>query len=637
MGLLSCLPRRNLTALARSFVLALVIFFIFYGFDQVLQKKKQDEANYAERIKEAKEAQGKEDDNPNPIGNVIADEKYKIDGAVKNGAEKVKIDWHDWDQIGSDLRRTEGAGEQGHPVHISDAEKNTDEFREAHRSNGFAGYVSDKISLDRAIPDIRHPQCKNKKYLADLPPASIIIPFYNEHWSTLLRSVHSIFKRSPLELVKEIILVDDASQKEHLKQKLEDYISEKNSKEWENKVRVERLKERDGLIGARLAGAKAATAEILIFLDCHIEVNVNWLPPLLEPIAEDPKTSVCPFIDVIAHDTFEYRAQDEGARGSFDWQLDYKRLPLLPEDLQNPTRPFKSPVMAGGLFAISTKFFWELGGYDPGLHIWGGEQYELSFKIWQCGGQLLDAPCSRVGHVYRQFAPFSFGGALGKNHKRVMDVWMDEYKEYVYIRRPHYRNLDPGDISKQKQLRTDLQCKSFKWFMEEIAFDQDAHYPAIVPPDFASGYIKSDADPELCVDSKLHSKITISSCSKSSGGRQDQTFSFTYKKDIHLGTDPGSKTCWDVQSGDGSPILTYACHGQGGNQLWKYNAHDKTIVQPNRHLCLDCDPKEKQLMVRTCDTNSKTQKWTIENVNLERMEKWDEDRFDFKSRKSKIK
>ena len=115
-------------------------------------------------------------------------------------------------------------------------------------------------------------RCKNKKYLADLPPASIIIPFYNEHWSTLLRSVHSIFKRSPLELIKEIILVDDASQKEHLKQKLEDYISQKNAKEWENKVRVVRLKERDGLIGARLAGAKDATAEILIFLDCHIEV-----------------------------------------------------------------------------------------------------------------------------------------------------------------------------------------------------------------------------------------------------------------------------------------------------------------------------------------------------------------------------
>ena len=80
-----------------------------------------------------------------------------------------------------------------------------------------------------------------------------------------------------MELVKEIILVDDASQKEHLKQKLENYISEKNAKEWENKVRVVRLKERDGLIGARLAGAKAATAEILIFLDCHIEVMIVCL------------------------------------------------------------------------------------------------------------------------------------------------------------------------------------------------------------------------------------------------------------------------------------------------------------------------------------------------------------------------
>ena len=44
------------------------------------------------------------------------------------------------------------------------------------------------------------------------------------------------------------------------------------------------------------------------------------------------------------------------------------------------------------------------------------------------------------------FYCFVKGGALGRNHKRVMDVWMDEYKENIYIRRPHYRNIDPGNF-----------------------------------------------------------------------------------------------------------------------------------------------------------------------------------------------
>ncbi|KAH3836545.1 hypothetical protein DPMN_109917 [Dreissena polymorpha] len=66
---------------------------------------------------------------------------------------------------------------------------------------------------------------------------------------------------------------------------------------------------------------------------------------------------------------------------------------------------------------------------------------------------------------------------------------MDEYAEYLYQHRPHYRSIQPGDLTEQKAMRIRLNCKPFKWFMEEIAFDLVKVYPPVKPKPFARGEV----------------------------------------------------------------------------------------------------------------------------------------------------
>ena len=67
---------------------------------------------------------------------------------------------------------------------------------------------------------------------------------------------------------------------------------------------------------------------------------------------------------------------------------------------------------------------------------------------------------------------------------------MDEFAEYIYQRRPEYRHLSTGDLSAQKELRRQLKCKDFKWFMAAVAWDVPKYYPPVEPLPAAWGEVR---------------------------------------------------------------------------------------------------------------------------------------------------
>lgn len=305
------------------------------------------------------------------------------------------------------------------------------------KEHGFYVKLSDSILLDRPVPDGRDKMCLEvpPDNLLELPDTSVIFVFYNEALSTLLRSVHSVLNRTPPQILKEIILVDDGSDKPWLGAELERHLFRLP------KVRLVRQPSRLGLVKARLKGAELARAETFTVLDSHIEVQPGWAEPLMRRMKGHPKRVMMPMIDSLDPRTFEARHGGIGCSLGFLWTLVEHSIPIQPLDEARRSSRIdyiRSPAMAGGLFAFNREYFWELGGYDADFKFWGTENLEISFRIWQCGGTLECSPCSRVYHIFRGHHPYTLPPhSIEYNKRRTAAIWMDEY-EYIVKASPNF-------------------------------------------------------------------------------------------------------------------------------------------------------------------------------------------------------
>lgn len=321
-------------------------------------------------------------------------------------------------------------------------------------------------------PDVRPKKCesRSKKYKTKMPDGrqattSIIIPYLRESYDHIIGTIGSVMAYTPRHLLQEIIFISDGNTDAQAFQKEIEFADPE-------KIRVIRLPERTGLIHAKMLGAKEAVGDIIMFFEPHCIVGKTWLEPLMHIVLQKPNSLVLPTLDYIPQEDFTQYSRGVPGRYRFEWN--FNLIYTNPDQMAyDHDKPYYAPATSGGIFAIMKTRFYELNLFDVGMKQWGGDQIELSFKAWRCGGSVIISPCSRVGHLFRdvEHRPYPVDvPQVVENYAKLARVWLEEpYLEAFYKVKPEARRMAlDEDLSVPMETYKRLNCKSMDWYVNNV-------------------------------------------------------------------------------------------------------------------------------------------------------------------------
>lgn len=363
--------------------------------------------------------------------------------------------------------------------------------------------MSNRLGLERILEDHRGSVCRKQEFpIKTLDDASVVIAFYNEPLSVLLRTIHSVLNRTPPPLLREVILVNDRSTLPDLEPGgfLDSYIRSLP------KVKMMRTAQHRGIGASRRHGMHLSTAPVVVFLDSNVEVNTQWLEPLLSTLQEKSPTVVFPQVFAINATDFGLDPYTgSGCRHRIKWNMEDHSDPPVDDGL---TTPVRSSAFPSTVYAIRRETLRSLGDFDHSLDFMWNENVELSLRAWQCGVSVHCVPCSVVYHMYQTRSPYVIPThVVERNRMRTGQLWTDEFARLVdtFSSSPNVSAKDVAptyeSLTKAREFRKRLKCKGFQWYLENVATTM---VPRSISDVLTLGPVRSAVLSSLCLDTLQH-------------------------------------------------------------------------------------------------------------------------------------
>lgn len=201
--------------------------------------------------------------------------------------------------------------------------------------------------------------------------------------------------------------------------------------------------------------------------------------------------------------------------------------------------------------------------------------------------------------------------------KLVAEIWMDDYKQYVYKRNEERWN-NVNAIPSQNQLELREKFFSFSYYFTNIMPDFEKYSPFVDPPSYAIGFIKNEKH-DMCLDLlERNPGDEVGVCKCSDFNDSGQYWELTWNKKVQT----FKQICLDVESANKeAPVLLKPCKADVIGQRWIYIQTSKLMInEANGRRCLLLDPERKKVFISNCKNTNENMHWIWSSVNLTAME-----------------